>query len=1516
MWTRIELMAKPLLAETNEIRRDRSLRRLDCAVILTFALLVLALPGFGQEPVPPAQPVATNHVLELDGGYVELPPNIFNDLTQATVEAWVRWDDFSGEFKRVFNYGDALRDFSITSLINAPSLWFVVGDAQQQLHQILIPNLLRAQQWCHVAAVSGPGGMKLYLNGALAGTTNYTGSFAGLKNGNHFYLGQTVTTSDPPTNFKGAIDEVRVWNVARTGEQIRDTMFQRLTGKEPGLAALWNFENVENGVVKDAGPGAYNGKLIGSAKVIAEDTPASLAPARMSKVLELDGTNSFVELPADAFTNLDEATVEGWVKWESFGSMSRFFDLTLAGHSFSIMNRSTDPMLHVESFRGDELTFMQVPGILSLGRWTHIAAVAGSGGLRLFVDGALVATNASHSQFSTAGLGKSNYLGRSNFKAIYTTDADFHGQMGEVRVWKGARTEAQIRENMFRELTGKEEGLAGLWNFKDGTARDASPAGHDGKLMGRARVVEATLPSANGLAPWSRLLVQVTDDAGTPVQNLAVRAEVNGTEVGHATSDSGGSTALTVWTGASAVDLIASNSIGLGGWQLGVPITSYTERTNAWKIGPMIDLAGRATALDGKTPHAALVVELVQPDEGPVRAEAASERRPEVGGQNSEFRSQNSDQSPPAASAPVSVLQLDGKSYLELPPKIFNGLTQATVEGWVRWDRLVAEGVVTGGDLFDFGSHRGDMWLYPGGRGTSAGGAELDLMARIHPDESPTATYSVRAGDTLRPHEWFHIAFVTGPGGMKLFVNGVLAGTNPYTGSFAAIKTGYWNWLGRDLSPNASPITGQIAGFRVWKVERTAEQIRENMFKELTGSEPGLFGLWNFADPANPGRDASPGAHDGKLIGQALVTNATLPAIVFGKITDAAGSALSKATVEVHQAGQPDRRIAANNAGEYAFTIPRGRRCNLFVTTGTLSAYRLGFEPSGEPRQRLDWTLAETQAENSASRTPHSALAGLPPGKVLACVLTDESGHFDFPNLKPGDYELRAQVPGGRDWLEGGRILFAEANLPEAQRNRLANLDFRIAPFKKGHWTKYTHLDGLPINETGRAFFEADGTAWIDTAFGVAHFNGREFDNLTQESGLPSLDAPLSLYRNSGGTYWIGTVEGLWQYNPLSGKGPVRFVKPGCPSGNVIEITGTSDGAIWWRTRSPEVLVRYDGQHATVWSNFWRNLPFSWGSHYPQRLAADGKRLWVTGTGVGLVRFEGTNQFRLGTDQGLISEDTGPVTRAPDGSIWLAVGTDRIARFDGAHFTYLTRQDGLPEGLITALYAAKDGNLWIGLAHSAQRLTFSGRVARFDGHSFVVFGGSRDSLMRQNDYSAGETFEFQTGPDGALWSFTDNGICRYEPKSFATYTSADGLRPGRVEDLLATGDGSLWLDGSRFYKGRFTDYTGDGLIKGLAELYRVLSATNATANGSALSRIALGPDGCLWLRRPGYIGIERFDGAHFQAPLTNFPGLPTNSISCLARAADGAVWVGTVAGGLGRFSDRRPASRWCAPTGC
>jgi hypothetical protein len=61
--------------------------------------------------------------------------------------------------------------------------------------------------------------------------------------------------------FDGLIDEVRIWNVARTEVQIQQSMNQRLTGDEPGLAAYWNFDEGEGQMFMDFTGNGSNGFL-------------------------------------------------------------------------------------------------------------------------------------------------------------------------------------------------------------------------------------------------------------------------------------------------------------------------------------------------------------------------------------------------------------------------------------------------------------------------------------------------------------------------------------------------------------------------------------------------------------------------------------------------------------------------------------------------------------------------------------------------------------------------------------------------------------------------------------------------------------------------------------------------------------------------------------------------------------------------------------------------------------------------------------------------------------------------------------------------------------------------------------------------------------------------------------------------------------------------------------------------------------------------------------------------------
>jgi signal transduction histidine kinase len=216
-----------------------------------------------------AQAAVTNRVLELDGtnGWVELPPNIFNDLTNATVEAWVRFGD-STNARRFFSYGGVYRDTGIGTW-GRGELDFFLRDRHGGDFHIFVQQAVESGEWCHVAAVSGHGWMRLYLNGVLVGTNEYAGSFAQLGSGAPNYIGRANALPD----FRGEVDELRVWRVSRTEPEIQAVMYQRLTGSEPDLAGLWNFDD---GTAADATAARHDGQLRGGARIV----PANLPPSQ------------------------------------------------------------------------------------------------------------------------------------------------------------------------------------------------------------------------------------------------------------------------------------------------------------------------------------------------------------------------------------------------------------------------------------------------------------------------------------------------------------------------------------------------------------------------------------------------------------------------------------------------------------------------------------------------------------------------------------------------------------------------------------------------------------------------------------------------------------------------------------------------------------------------------------------------------------------------------------------------------------------------------------------------------------------------------------------------------------------------------------------------------------------------------------------------------------------------------------------------------------------------------------
>ena len=114
----------------------------------------------------------------------------------------------------------------------------------------------------HVAMVYDGTSLKFYRNGFLLSEIAATGNL--VQNNWQTRIG-FYEAAVYPENLLGYVNEVRIWNVARTQQQIRDNMSSSLSNPttQPGLLAYYQFDNLLN---KQGNP-AWNGVLGGSATI-------------------------------------------------------------------------------------------------------------------------------------------------------------------------------------------------------------------------------------------------------------------------------------------------------------------------------------------------------------------------------------------------------------------------------------------------------------------------------------------------------------------------------------------------------------------------------------------------------------------------------------------------------------------------------------------------------------------------------------------------------------------------------------------------------------------------------------------------------------------------------------------------------------------------------------------------------------------------------------------------------------------------------------------------------------------------------------------------------------------------------------------------------------------------------------------------------------------------------------------------------------------------------------------------
>ncbi|PYM12846.1 MAG: hypothetical protein DME18_10345, partial [Verrucomicrobia bacterium] len=112
-------------------------------------------------------------------------------------------------------------------------------------------------QWYYVVGTSDGTNASIYVNGELKGLAPVEANYVGTANTARIG-GETCCGGD---NFPGAIEEIRVWNMALTLQQVRANLERQVSDAEPGLIGHWRFDEQAGLTATDVSGTGHPGTL-------------------------------------------------------------------------------------------------------------------------------------------------------------------------------------------------------------------------------------------------------------------------------------------------------------------------------------------------------------------------------------------------------------------------------------------------------------------------------------------------------------------------------------------------------------------------------------------------------------------------------------------------------------------------------------------------------------------------------------------------------------------------------------------------------------------------------------------------------------------------------------------------------------------------------------------------------------------------------------------------------------------------------------------------------------------------------------------------------------------------------------------------------------------------------------------------------------------------------------------------------------------------------------------------------
>ena len=335
--------------------------------------------------------------------------------------------------------------------------------------------------WSHITVVSENGRLKLYVNGAVKHTAAASGYIL------HPSIGLGGYTSPLTPNFAGYVSETRVWNIALTGEQIRNNINANLTGAEANLVSLYKLgTNTSNGVNQIiTGSGSMAGsivyKTVGSnytplfTCANTTNVPKDSLPGS-GKMLTFTGNGLYSALNGAAFAELGnwgnapaQGSIALWFNANTIKnnavlfSTTHFRNQTGKHKGFDVFIKNNKLLLTIgtdTTVTGYQDT-VTVLNSFNAGRWYHLTFNwdAGTNSYSVYINGLSVATGTSTflpTKFESVKAG-------SGIVAGYTYSWD--GLIDELSEWNKILTATEIKQQMCSKINTAQANYANVLHY-------------------------------------------------------------------------------------------------------------------------------------------------------------------------------------------------------------------------------------------------------------------------------------------------------------------------------------------------------------------------------------------------------------------------------------------------------------------------------------------------------------------------------------------------------------------------------------------------------------------------------------------------------------------------------------------------------------------------------------------------------------------------------------------------------------------------------------------------------------------------------------------------------------------------------------------------------------------------------------------------------------------------------------------------------------------------------------------